>query len=521
MKTTRFWPLYILLLSGMFLPWSVQATRTVLVEGPHAQLEYGEYRRGDVFSDTLFFSIVSEGQNDPSPLTLEDVEITCDCITASILEDGSLEFTYHVEEGEEDGKVEKILYLFTDRVDMDVVRLVITITVLSAADNPQGIPDQIAGEDVFSPEDIISAIDCNPDVLLIFYFYSPGCPSCREVKDGLIPDVEKKWDDQVIVLPINIDHAAGYAQLLEMRRAYDVQDRRSPFSFFVGKSVVLGRGGLEKRLDEAISQALQTGEHTIIPSESNRSIAVESAKDVFKSFTFWTVLGAGLIDGINPCAFATIVFFISLLNYAGSTRKQVMAVGLGFTVSVFAVYLLLGLGAFHTLELFSRNLLIQQIIYGIALLMVLVLFVLSLLDTIKYYRSGGETRSQVLQLSKKSKQRIHRVMRKGLVTGSLFLGALGIGALVSLFEAACTGQVYLPTIVLVLQDEAMRGHAIIYLFLYNLMFILPLVVVFSLAYSGVASEKLTTWSREHFGLTRVLMSLLFLLLAVMMVVVMM
>ncbi len=227
-------------------------------------------------------------------------------------------------------------------------------------------------------------------------------------------------------------------------------------------------------------------------------------------------MGAGLLDGINPCAFATIVFFISLLGYTGSSKRQMLIVGIGFTTAVFTVYLLLGLGAFRALQALAVYTIIARIIFGATFILLMVLLVISARDTIRYYRSGGKTTDQVLQLSATNKRRIHNVMRKGLKTKNLFIGAVGIGALVSLFEAACTGQVYLPTIVLVLQDPDLRNHALLYLIFYNLLFIFPLVFVFILAYGGVASERFAEWSKKNFGVTRIALTILFLFLAILM-----
>jgi hypothetical protein len=48
--------------------------------------------------------------------------------------------------------------------------------------------------------------------------------------------------------------------------------------------------------------------------------------------------------------------------------------------------------------------------------------------------------------------------------------------IVSVLELACTGQVYLPTISFVVGIPEMRASAIAYLVMYNLVFILPLLV---------------------------------------------
>ena len=89
------------------------------------------------------------------------------------------------------------------------------------------------------------------------------------------------------------------------------------------------------------------------------------------------------------------------------------------------------------------------------------------------------------------------------------MGALIIGFLVTLFEVVCTGQVYLPTIVFMLKDPTLKANAILYLMLYNLMFITPLIIVFRLAYFGVSSERFNSFAQKNVILSKALMTLLF------------
>ena len=76
------------------------------------------------------------------------------------------------------------------------------------------------------------------------------------------------------------------------------------------------------------------------------------------------------------------------------------------------------------------------------------------------------------------------------------LGLHGCGA-DSALELVCTGQVYLPTITFVIGVEEMRGHALSYLVLYNLMFVTPLLVVFGFVYWGTTSVQLGGVLQRH------------------------
>ena len=115
----------------------------------------------------------------------------------------------------------------------------------------------------------------------------------------------------------------------------------------------------------------------------------------------------------------------------------------------------------------------------------------------------------LLQLPLSLKTRIHQIMGfflrdKQNSTVRLVLAALAVGFLVSLVEAVCTGQVYVPTCVLIMQDPHFRARAAFYLVLYNLMFIVPLVAVFVLALLGYESKGFNEFFKKHLGLTKLL-----------------
>jgi len=75
---------------------------------------------------------------------------------------------------------------------------------------------------------------------------------------------------------------------------------------------------------------------------------------------------------------------------------------------------------------------------------------------------------------------------------------------------ACTGQVYLPTIIFVMSVPAMQSRAVLFLVLYNLLFIAPLVVVFIMVWYGTTGTKqLTNFLQRHAATVKLGMALLF------------
>jgi hypothetical protein len=185
-----------------------------------------------------------------------------------------------------------------------------------------------------------------------------------------------------------------------------------------------------------------------------------------------------------------------------------MLVGVFYTIAVFATYLLLGIGIFKAVQSLAAYRIIARIILYAMVGLVFSLAGLSLYDLAVYLRTK-KSQGITLQLPLSLKQRIHSVIRENIKPSGLIVGALVIGFLVTLFEAVCTGQVYLPTIVFMLKDPQLKLNAFWYLVLYNLMFIVPLVAVFGLAYFGVSSERFNALAQKNINLSKALISLLF------------
>ena len=139
----------------------------------------------------------------------------------------------------------------------------------------------------------------------------------------------------------------------------------------------------------------------------------------------------------------------------------------------------------------------------------------SFYDALIYWKHR-EASSIKLQLPMKIKQRIHKIIRKNVNVGNLALGAFAIGALVTILESVCTGQVYLPTIVFIARDDQ-NLTAWVYLFWYNLLFIFPLIIILFLAYKGVNSEALARFGEKNVIVVKSGLGLFFLGIALLMI----
>ena len=317
--------------------------------------------------------------------------------------------------------------------------------------------------------------------LRVVFFYSLTCGQCQKAK-AAVAAAGGRWGDRIHVEMRETGDRQVLNDLLFFEEHYNLRDTET-LVVFVGRRALGGLDAIVGDLNKAIEAELAAGATTFLPGSGDK------VRKKFEGFTVWVIIGAGLLDGINPCAFTTIVFLLSMLSYLGKSKRQLAAVGMGFTVAVFVTYFLLGLGVLGAFKALMVSQGISRALGYAVAAMAFALAIWSVVDVIRFRRSGS-VKSMTLGLPKSVKSRIHKVIRVGLSTRGLLVGSLSVGFVVAVLESICTGQVYLPTIKIILQDPDLRVSAMTYLALYNLMFIAPLVGVLAVAYYGVSSERL-------------------------------
>jgi cytochrome c biogenesis protein CcdA len=223
-----------------------------------------------------------------------------------------------------------------------------------------------------------------------------------------------------------------------------------------------------------------------------------------------------LVDGINPCAFATIVFFVSYLTLIGRKGRDILMVGFAFALGIFLSYLGFGMILREVLSgvIAWVGPVLKPILNILTAVLCIALAVLSFADYRKAQR--GRVKEMTLRLPDKLRRWINRTVRKGMDAQSLdklVTASFVTGVVVSFIELTCTGQVYAP-IILGLSDSAYRGQAFLSLVVYCLAFVVPLVVVFLLSYFGTSSRQLGMVLQRHTSSVKLVTGLLFLAISV-------
>lgn len=340
-------------------------------------------------------------------------------------------------------------------------------------------------------------------------FVSPSCVHCNKLKAEYWPGLKEQYKDSVNFIELDISQGGNNIIFAETAKAYGVQEMGYPAAA-IGSTFLMGYPTeIKTYADAAIEKAMLLNEKTNLVQTD-----AQDPQKAFSKITLWAIIGSGLVDGINPCAFAVIVFFVSFLTVYKYTRKEIIVVGTAYCAAVFAAYVLIGLGLFKFLYAMSGFAYVIKGFYILTAAVCLLFFVLALYD-FWVYKKTGKAEKMLLQLPTNLKVRIHKIMgfflrEKHDSSIRLTLAALAVGFAVSLVEAVCTGQVYLPTVVLIMQDPAFRVKAWSFLLLYNLMFIFPLVLIFVLSILGYESKGFNNFLKKHLGLMKLLLCCVFL-----------
>lgn len=352
------------------------------------------------------------------------------------------------------------------------------------------------------------------DLPKLIIFHSSSCHRCVEVKQEVLPELENEFKDKLIFEYRDVGQLENYKMVLSLLQKNGAGSAFQIPLFYLGGKFLTAKGEVKDNLRNFILQGLKDIQPGAPPAAFDLTA-------YFKSFVPAAIIIAGLEDGINPCAFTVIVFFISFLAVQGYRRRDLIFIGAAFILAVFLTYLAIGLGIFNFFYHFKGFWVVTRLLNLIIGWLSILFGSLAVYDFIKFKKTG-KTDELILQLPKPIKERIHKVVgffyRKNpqekqskSLPGfdKLILSALITGFLVSLLEAVCTGQMYLPTISFVLKASPLKLQALGYLLLYNIMFVIPLIVIFIFALLGTSSAQFAQFLKRHLGLIKIFMAVLF------------
>ncbi len=401
-----------------------------------------------------------------------------------------------------------------------IIYFVFLIIILSAF--VQGVEYCNTGE-VCSPESGTDSLNDSEvhvheeGVICVIYFYGEGCSNCAQVKPYL-DELEQKYNTEISITKYEIYHNLKNYQLYNdfcNVQSIPIEERGVPFiaiddEYYMGVSQI--KQNLEPKIKEMIAASDYVcpfeGQMACHPIQSNQSNTtdinhiIQNFKPSFSTLSLPLIILTGLIDGINPCAFAVLIFLLTFLLQISSNRRRMIKAGIVYIIAVYITYFLAGIGLLSVIQISGFS--------GIIVKLAAILAIVAGLINIKDYFWYGKGIS--LSIPKSRKGIIEKWIHRANIPAALVLGFL-----VSMFELPCTGGVYLA-ILAMLANNVTRMKAVYYLLIYNIMFVLPLLVILLLVVKGMSAEQIESWRESKKTWMRLVLGILLVLLGLIMLV---
>jgi len=322
------------------------------------------------------------------------------------------------------------------------------------------------------------------------YFGELGCSHCDLFLYKRKAEIEARYGVALELETYDILKADDYALCARLLEARGERFAYFPV-LFIGENAYQGSTAIEANLGPEIEHFLANAAYRPRIAAAAPAGASPLASGGFDA-RFLPVFLAGLLDGVNPCAFSSLLFFLSYLALRRKSRGEILSVGLVFILSVFAVYFLLGLGLLGGLRAIAGYRWIKTALNAAIAALSVVLGSLSLRDAFRV--RAGVPEDAALKLPEALGDMNRRVIR-ALTGRRAFLAAAALtGVAVSLLELACTGQIYLPTLAYINRTAA-SGRSLFLLLAYNLAFVAPLLAVFVVFFFGATHARIVSWYR--------------------------
>jgi len=343
-------------------------------------------------------------------------------------------------------------------------------------------------------------------------FFSPGCEECELVKVEVLPEIDDLFTHQY---ELHV-HDLTKAETIPLLLAYQERcgnNQNGKVAIVVDHSIFIsGHDVISTELVDCVNGALIQRQIPgwILPDvpDVSKEATTRRVEKRIRATTLTAVIAGGITDGFNPCAISTLIFFISILAVSKVDRKVRLLVGVSFIVASFLVYMAIGFAfvkALRSLPNFEMVSNVFEIIIGLCMVP---LAYLSFRDAFRF-RKSERPADVTLQIPKKIKNHIHSYMKSRLGVGGPIIGGFITGAGVTVLESVCTGQGYLPVLTLMLKDNVSDVTAWGLLATYNLLFILPLTIVFICFHRGMEITALISWSKRNLVITKVFLGIFF------------
>jgi thiol-disulfide isomerase/thioredoxin len=330
----------------------------------------------------------------------------------------------------------------------------------------------------------------------LWFFWSEHCPHCQQARPQVeaLPSTLPWLRLHSLQLDGDPENLARYRSLAG---ALGQEARSVPAILFCGRMMVGWSDGEHsvRQLRKALNHchnALKAGRPAIPkhgpqsqpPVSKPTQLSLPIFGDIDSqawSLPLFTLVLAGL-DSFNPCAFFVLLFLLSLLIHAGSRRRMLVVGGLFIMVSGLVYFL--SMAAWLNLFYLIGHLTGVTLLAG---LLALTIGVFNVKDFFLFQRRAS------LAIPERAKPKLFARIRTVIGAQSLpamLTAAMMLAVVANLYELLCTAgfpMVYTRTLTL---SQLPASAHYLYLALYNLIYIVPLLLIMLVFVFTLGSRKL-------------------------------
>jgi len=198
----------------------------------------------------------------------------------------------------------------------------------------------------------------------------------------------------------------------------------------------------------------------------------------FEKISPFLLLAAGVLAGFNPCLLAVMAFLASVTLAQHGKRKEMLKITLGFSAGIFTMYMLAGMSILSFVNFLPE---IQGNFIEISILLIALLGFWHIFDAYWLKKRAKST----FRTPEPLKNFMGRMDKNNLLLLSFLSGSM-----FSLVKAPCVGAIYLSLLsILATKTDIVRGT--IYMGLYNLGLLLPVIALGLLLAFGLSPNKVT------------------------------
>lgn len=389
---------------------------------------------------------------------------------------------------------------------------------------------------------IWNLVDANSNSTKYTYFYGQGCSHCIKVENYFeTTDIDEKnniekyeiWFDQKgrSVLEEKLKHLP--LSLEEIGTPFLVIQKWDTYSSLMWDTPIINYfKTLEQKSDIAswtiVEQNNKPKNTNQIVNKKDQDISISSWVSIWKennsTETTWTnltdtsgkklaeqpakfiplLLSGALSDSINPCAFAVMLLLLTTILSKSKSKKKTIFAGLLFCLAIFSSYFLMWLGF---LKLIIQETLQYTLVFKWVIGIFWILIGLANLKDFFWYGKWF-----IMEVPLAWRPRMMKIIQA--VVSPLW--AFVVGIIVSLFLLPCSAGPYVTVLMLLGAESSELNHlGFFYLLLYNLIFILPMLVITFMVGTGYTSaEAIGKFKNKHTKLIHLIVGLLMLALGV-------